>query len=61
MKTTTKAPAYVPAARTMRVPPDQYQPRKAEKERETDMPGMSDDELRRTFFRPFEFVRDGAE
>ncbi len=42
----------------MRIPPKHYQPNKAEKEEETDMPGMSDEEVRRTFFRPLNFVRD---
>ncbi len=31
----------------------QYQPSKAEKEVGVDMPGMSEEELRKVFFRPF--------
>ena len=31
----------------------QYQPSKAEKEVEIDMPGMAEDELREVFMRPF--------
>lgn len=57
-RTTDPPPAYIPKARTMRIPPKHYQPNKAEKEEETDMPGMSDEEVRRTFFRPLNFVRD---
>lgn len=36
----------------------QYQPKKAEKEVETDMPGMTDDELRDTFFKPFKIEEE---
>ena len=35
------------------MPPKGYQPSKAELEEEIDMPGMSDKQLRDTFFRPF--------
>ncbi len=37
-----------------------YQPSKAELEEEIDMPGMDDEEIRRTFFRPVKFIRDGS-
>ena len=40
------------------LPSNEYQPSKAEMEAETDMPGMSDAKLRRTFFQPVRFVRD---
>ena len=58
MKRANRPPTYIPMPRTVRLPPKDYQPSKAELEEESDMPGMSDDELRRTFFRPFDFVRD---
>lgn len=61
MKRTPRPPVYIPNPRMVRLAPDHYQPRKAEREEETDMPSMSDDELRRTFFRPFRFVREGSE
>ncbi len=35
----------------------QYQPSKEEKEVEIDMPGMTEDELRKVFFRPFKMRR----
>ena len=59
-KRTKQPPAYVPPPRDIPLPSNEYQPSKADMEAETDMPGMSDDELRRTFFRPFNFVRDGS-
>jgi len=43
----------IPEPRTITVKDSQYQPRKAELEEEIDMPGMSEEELRDTFFRPF--------
>jgi len=36
----------------------QYQPKKAEKEVETDMPGMTDDQLKDAFFCPFKFEKE---
>jgi len=36
----------------------QYQPKKAEKEVETDMPGMTDDQLKDAFFCPFKFEEE---
>ena len=39
------------------MPPGGYQPSKADMEEEIDMPDMSDEQLRKTFFRPFRFVR----
>ena len=44
--------------RTLPLPPPGYQPSKAELEEEVDMPGLSDDEARERFFRPFRFVRE---
>lgn len=36
----------------------QYQPKKAEKEVETDMPGLTEDQLRDVFFKPFEIKEE---
>ena len=44
--------------RTLPLPPPGYQPSKAELEEEIDMPGLSDEEVRERFFRPFRFVRE---
>lgn len=44
--------------RTLPLPPPGYQPSKAELEEEIDMPGLSDEEVRETFFRPFRFERE---
>lgn len=44
--------------RTLPLPPPGYQPSKAELEEEIDMPGLSDQEMRETFFRPFRIVRE---
>ena len=44
--------------RKLPMPPPGYQPSKAEIEEESDMPGLSDQEMRETFFRPFRFVRE---
>lgn len=40
--------------------PASYQPSKADMEEEFDMPGMSLDEIRSTFFRPFTFRHDDS-
>ncbi len=42
----------------MVLPPKDYQPSKAEMDVGIDMPGMSDEQVRETFFRPFNFVRE---
>ena len=55
---TTKSKAKVsdrrelPAAREIDMPPRDYQPTKAETEREYDMPGADIVTVRRAFFRP---------
>lgn len=46
--------------RTLPMPPPGYQPSKAELEEEFDMPGLSDEQVRETFFRPFRFERAAA-
>lgn len=48
-----------PKARTITLPPDTYQPPKAEREREHDMPGASPRRIRSAFFRPFMVRRKG--
>ena len=55
---TSRPPAYIPPPRPVVLKPKDYQPSKAELEEEFDMPGMSDEELRRTFFRPVRFIRE---
>ena len=40
------------------VPPNDYQPTEDELEEEFDMPGLSLDQVRERFFRPFRFTRD---
>ena len=48
----------IPASRDLPMPPKGYQPSKADMEEEIDMPGMSDERLRDTFFRPLRFVKE---
>lgn len=45
----------IPEPAPMRVPKRTYQPSKAELEAEDDMPGLSRDEARTAFMRPFRF------
>ena len=52
-----KPPAHVPEPRTMVLPRNDYQPTKAEMEAELDMPGMTTEQMRGAFFRPFRFIR----
>lgn len=54
-----RAPKRRPAEepRTLPLPPPGYQPSRAELEEEFDMPGLTDEEVRETFFRPFRFER----
>ena len=40
--------------RTIKMQPRNYQPKKAEKEQEIDMPGASEETVRSAFFRPVE-------
>ena len=44
--------------RTLPLPPKGYQPSKGELEEEFDMPGLTDDQVRERFFRPFRFERE---
>ena len=56
-KRPVRRPVPIPAPSDLAMPREGYQPRKAEREEEFDMPGMSDKQLRETFFRPFRFVK----
>ena len=47
----------LPEARTLTMPPEGYQPSKADLEETSDMLGMTDEQLRATFVRPFRFVK----
>ena len=58
-RTPKRRPAQEP--RTLPLPPPGYQPSKAELEEEFDMPGLTDEEARRRFFRPFRFEREKAD
>lgn len=51
----------LPEPRTITLPDETYQPRKAETEKEYDMPGASLKTIRRAFFRPFNVRREKAE
>ena len=42
----------------IKLPTNDYQPSKAEMLKEYDMPGMSLEEVRKTFFRPVEIERE---
>ena len=55
--TTKPKTVPIPEPVDLLMPPKDYQPSKAEQEEEIDMPGMSDEQLRETFFRPFRFVK----
>ena len=47
----------LPEPATLELPPAEYQPSKAELEGEFNMPGMSPEEMRKAFFRPFKIAR----
>jgi len=51
---------YIREPRGVYIKSNTYQPSKAELEEEIDMPGMDDEKIRRTFFRPVKFIRDGS-
>ena len=57
-KAPKRAPERIHAPEPLILPPQGYQPSKAEQEAEIDMPGMSVKQIRQAFFRPFRFVRD---
>ena len=56
-KRAQRAPQCLPEPETLELPPADYQPSKAEIEQEFDMPGMTPEEMRNAFFRPFRIVR----
>ena len=58
MKRTNRPAERIPTPRDMPLPPKDYQPSKTDMEAEIGMPGMSDKQVRETFFRPFNFVRE---
>ena len=51
----------LPHPRTITLPDQDYQPPKAEREKEHDMPGASLETVRRAFFRPFSIQRESAD
>lgn len=55
-----KLPRDIPAEREVTLPPRDYQPTKAEQEKEYDMPEASLKTIRRAFLRPFNVKREGA-
>ena len=48
----------IPEPRTITLPKSDFQPSKADMEREYDMPGLSLDEIRSTFIRPSNIRRE---
>ena len=47
----------IPEPLDLLMPPERYQPSKADQEEGIDMPGMSDEQIRETFFPSFRFVK----
>ena len=58
MKAKGKRKGRLLEPRTITLPGNDYQPSKAEMEREYDMPGASMRTIRRALFRPFKIKRD---
>ena len=56
-RATQRAPQPIREPTPLKLAPTDYQPSKAELEEEFDMPGMSMDEVREVFRRPFRIVR----
>ena len=54
-------PRKLPEPRTITLPPQSYQPPKAEQEKGHDMPGASLKQVRRAFFRPIHVRREGGD
>lgn len=54
-----KVKRKVPERRAIGLPASEYQPSKAEMEKEYDMPKASKKDVREAFFRPFDIVEDG--
>lgn len=57
----SKRKKKLPEPRTITLPEETYQPRKAEREKEHDMPGASLEKIRSAFFRPFNVKREPAD
>ena len=55
---TDRHPAHIPEQLPLDLKPCDYQPSKAEMEEEIDMPGLSLDQIRKAFFRPFRPKQD---
>lgn len=58
---TKKRKRKVPEHRTIKLPSSEYQPSKAEMEREYDMPKASKPTLRKAFFRSFDVVEEDGD
>ena len=56
-RATQRAPQSIPEPTPLELSPTDYQPSKADLDEEFDMPGMTMDEVRETFRRPFTIVR----
>lgn len=52
----TKPKRKIQKPKTLILKPRSHQPSKREQEEATDMPGMTEDQLRNTFMRPFRIV-----
>lgn len=48
-------PKTIPPARSLKMPPPDYQPSRSEPREEIDMPKMSLKRVRQAFFHPFRF------
>lgn len=59
-KTKPREPRLIPEPGELVLKPSSYQPSKAEMEEEIDMPGLSMDEIRAAFFRPFAIRREDS-
>lgn len=59
--TETPRKRKLPKPRTITLPPETYQPPKAEQEKVHDMPGASMKTVRRAFFRPANVRREGTD
>lgn len=54
--TKRRAKSKIPGRRTIKLPSSEFQPSKAEMEKEYDMPKASKRTLGKAFFRPFDVV-----
>lgn len=53
-----KKPKSIPKRTRMKIPKREYQPSRAELREKVDMPGLSREQARKAFFRPFTFDPD---